>query len=483
MRPPALLRAGPTPAEAALPHRLPHHPRRSRPFSGRFGSFARDASGDVAMMFGLTAFATFMFVGAAVDLARWLDTRSHTMDAIDAAVLAAGKALQTGATADAAKAVARIYYENNIRTRMTVLNDTVTFEIRDNGTTVAASGSAYIKTPFMGLAAVDKLPLYIASEAPEAKTAHNTAANYNREVALMLDVSGSMCSPCTKRDAMKAAAKDLVDIMMRYNGKSSFWSKIAVVPFSGDVRPPAAILSEVIDPASPPSREVGTMTTGGKKKVTSPVIYPIAPCVAERAGDNKATNAAPSTGNYVTAVYSSDGDCEISPADVMSPLSLDKTAIDAKINGLVTGGRTAGHIGTAWAYYFLSPQWNAAFPLSGQASAFGTKNLKKIAVLMTDGEYNSEHDVNGVGDNDTYFKTSVNGTSSAAQAVALCTQMKDSGIDVYTVGFDLPSTAAMNTLKSCASDQTKAYAAATGEQLKSAFRDIAIRLTELHLAK
>ncbi|MEQ1719150.1 MAG: VWA domain-containing protein [Hyphomicrobium sp.] len=445
--------------------------------------FARDASGDVAMMFGLTAFATFMFVGAAVDMGRWLDARSHTIDAIDAAVLAAGRALQTGATEAAAMDIARQYYDNNIRTRAPIQDDTVSFEVRNNGTTVAATGSAFIKTPFMGLAKVERLPLFMASEAPEARTAQDASGTYNREVSLMLDVSGSMCSPCTKRDAMKAAAKDLVEIMMKYNGRSTYWSKIAVVPFSGDVRPPASILATVIDPASPADRTVGTKTSGGKRGTTTAVKYPIAPCVAERAGAEKASNAAPGPGNYVTAVYAEGGLCEVNAGAVMAPLSNNKTAVLASIDALQTGGRTAGHIGTAWAYYFLSPQWNSVIPSAGHASAFGTSKLKKIAVLMTDGEYNSEHDSNGVGENDTYFTTSVNGTNSAAQAVALCSEMKKSGIEVFTVGFDLPSTAALNTLKSCATDASKVYAVATGEQLKAAFRDIAIRLSELHLAK
>ena len=61
--------------------------------------------------------------------------------------------------------------------------------------------------------------------------------------------------------------------------------------------------------------------------------------------------------------------------------------------------------------------------------------------------------------------------------------MKKRGIEVFTVGFDLPSTSAAQTLASCATDASMAYTVATGEQLRAAFRDIAIRTTELHLAK
>lgn len=448
----------------------------------RLSAFASDASGDVLVMYGLTMMATFMFVGAAVDLGRWVNARSNTMDAIDAAVLVAGRALQTGATEAEAKSIAAEYYVSNTRSRTAVMNDTVSFEIRNNRTTVAATGAAYIKTPFMSLAAVDKLPLFVASEAPEAQTAIDSSNTFNREVALMLDVSGSMCSPCTKRDAMKAAAKDLVNIMMLNNGKAPYWSKIAVVPFSGDVRPPAVLWDKVVDPAWPPERSF-TETSGGKRKTTVTVKYPRTTCVAERTGDNKYTDAAPGAGNYVMSIYSRDGTCATKANAEMMPLSLDKAAVLAKIDGLTTGSGTAGHLGTAWSYYFLSPKWNAVLPAASQAAAYKTAKLKKIAILMTDGEYNQEYDPNGVDAGDKHGGSSANGVTSAAQAIALCAEMKKNGIEVFTVGFDLPNQAAINTVNGCASDPNKAYTVATGEQLKAAFRDIAIRTTELHLAK
>ncbi|MBL8882907.1 MAG: VWA domain-containing protein [Hyphomicrobium sp.] len=450
----------------------------------RWAAFKLNAAGDVALMFGLITFALFMFIGAAVDLGRWINARTATMDAIDAAVLAAGRALQTGASQEAAKEIARQIYLSNTTGRFPVQNDTINFDVRDNGTTVVATGYAHIQTPFMGLAAVGTLPLFVASEAPEAKTAQNSAANYNREVALMLDVSGSMCTPCSKRDDMRAAAKDLVDIMMVNNDKTAYWSKIAIVAFSGDVRPPAGLLAAATDPAWPSERSFTYETGSKRKKRTETVQYPRTECVAERNGDNKYTDAGPGAGNYVMSTYTQDGECVIDSGAIVSPLSLDKTEIKKKIDALMTGGGTAGHLGTAWAYYMLSPKWNAVLPLASQASSYDTPKLKKIAVLMTDGEYNLEYDANGVDTSDNVAGSSANSVNSAGQAIAICNEMKKSGIDVFTVGFDLGGNAtAINTMNKCASDASKSYTVATGEQLRAAFRDIAIRTTELHLSK
>ncbi len=168
----------------------------------------------------------------------------------------------------------------------------------------------------------------------------------------------------------------------------------------------------------------------------------------------------------------------------MAPLSNTKTSIVSKIQGLTTGGGTAGHLGTAWAYYFLSPEWNSVLPTANQAAAYGTEKLKKIAILMTDGEYNYQYDNKGYSTTLSVAGSSANGLTSAQQAVQICNKMKEDGIEVYTVGFDLGDNAtAISTLASCASGTDHAYVAENGTQLKAAFRDIAIKLTELHLLR
>ena len=64
--------------------------------------------------------------------------------------------------------------------------------------------------------------------------------------------------------------------------------------------------------------------------------------------------------------------------------------------GLKDGGGTAGHIGTAWAWYTLSPNWSSLWPSAASPSPTARRTCDKIAILMTDGEYNTEYDKNGV---------------------------------------------------------------------------------------
>jgi hypothetical protein len=153
------------------------------------------------------------------------------------------------------------------------------------------------------------------------------------------------------------------------------------------------------------------------------------------------------------------------------PLTNDKDALTAKIDTFVANGYTAGHIGTAFAWYMLSPEWSGIWPENSQPASYSDAATKKIAILMTDGEYNTQYNGTGYG-------------TPSEQAVQLCANMKAKGIEVYTVGFDLGGNeTATSTLASCATDASYAYVAADGNELKQAFRDIAIKLSNLYLSK
>jgi hypothetical protein len=129
-------------------------------------------------------------------------------------------------------------------------------------------------------------------------------------------------------------------------------------------------------------------------------------CVTERIGTNKYNDVAPtSTSTYVGKGYfgtNTDTSCGVGnftddEVNSVYPLTDDKDTLKRRIDKLTT----AGHLGTAWSWYLLSPNWNSvlaqAHPSAKPAGAYSdltTKNakgapkLRKIAVLMTDGDYN-----------------------------------------------------------------------------------------------
>ncbi len=273
---------------------------------------------------------------------------------------------------------------------------------------------------------------------------------------------------------MKSAASDLVNIVV-WKDQSEYTSRIAIVPFAYDVRLPLAAFKKV---------------TGYTGNTTN------APCVVERTGTEKYSDAAPAKNNYVmvhnSSKTASSPTCDLPSAAEVLPLTSDTSKLLTKINGLSVTGSTAGHIGTAWAWYMLSPNWSSLWTSSGAApaAAYGTEKLNKIAVLMTDGEYNTSYTSNGYQISETVngikvtCKNAANTDVSSAQAVEQCKAMKAKGIEVYTVGFQLgDSQLAINTLSSCATDADHFYNSSTGDALKAAFRDIALKISTLYLSQ
>ena len=202
-------------------------------------SFAQCQSGAVTLMFGLFAIVLFGIVGAAVDYSRWVHAQTRTADVLDAAVLAAGRQLQSdpGNTA-AALELARVYFNEEIKRNNLPGGQSATFTMSDGDMAINGAVNTKIKTPLLGVLQFQELPVIA-----EAKSMLATGGNGGSEleVSLMLDVTGSMCAdgvgPCTsspKLDALKTAANDLVNIVIHNSGDDT--ARVALVPFSTRVR-------------------------------------------------------------------------------------------------------------------------------------------------------------------------------------------------------------------------------------------------------
>jgi hypothetical protein len=215
-------------------------------------------------------------------------------------------------------------------------------------------------------------------------------------------------------------------------------------------------------------------------------------CVVERSGTNRYTDVGPGTNNYAMPIrwdvgYSKRNnysDCTLDASSEVQPLTSDKQKLLDKIDGLAGKGGTAGQVGTAWAWYTLSPNWSSLWSQPSRPAAYGSANLRKIAILMTDGEYNTEYTSEGIKTGSPGASNTPANGPSATQAKALCTAMKAKQIEIYTVGFEVGNNAsAQDVLSSCATEPGKYYNAEDEDELKQAFRDIALKLSSLYLSK
>jgi Flp pilus assembly protein TadG len=515
----------------------------------------RDQSGNVAMLFGLLVIPLAAMIGLAVDFGRVYSVTSHTQAALDAAALAAGRTAQLNPSnaLTQASAAATAYF--NQAKPQDVVTSTLQFSPNSANTQFTVTATSWVRTPFLsvlyslahkasaggapaacssnGFGCVEFTATATSALCPSDACTGSGGGGSNVETALMLDVTGSMCSPCTKIQAVQAAAKDLIDIVV-WADQSQYYSRVALAPFAEAVNVGTALASTVRGtPTANTSSTPQTFTTTSVLNDTTnqPTKQWIkftrasssncsgsatctwlisSKCVTERIGVNAYTDAAPAgtTATYVGKGYfgtdtnASCGVANYADAEVNSiqPLSNDTTMLKRRIDKLQTAGSTAGHLGTAWAWYLLSPKWNtvfqAAFPASSAAGPYtdltvlnskGQPKLRKIAVLMTDGDYNINY-CKGTealdSDQSPDIKCNSENGKSASQATTLCTAMKAavSGgkIEVYTVGFQV-SSAARTFLTNCATDAAHYYDATTEVALQAAFRDIALKISTLRL--
>ena len=219
-------------------------------------------------------------------------------------------------------------------------------------------------------------------------------------------------------------------------------------------------------------------------------VQRISTCVTERTGTQAYTDASPATA-LVGRNYPTNGADNACLSSEIMPLSSNKTTLKARINGLTAVGSTAGHIGTAWGWYTLSPNFNSLWTGSA-ANPYNSSETVKAVILMTDGDFNTPYNngviaadaLTGSGANSNKINANATNGASAAQATRLCTAMKAAGITVYTVAFSVSANSAAATLlNGCASNADKAYAASSGSELVSAFQAIGRDITQLRISR
>lgn len=224
-------------------------------------------------------------------------------------------------------------------------------------------------------------------------------------------------------------------------------------------------------------------------------VHQISNCVTERIGSNAYTDASPASA-YVGRNYpssSSTSEKNNCPSAEIQPLTSNRNTLKSIINSLSEGGSTAGHIGTAWGWYTVAPNFNGLWPSASAANDYDALKTVKAVVLMTDGDFNTPY-YSGViaknslsgsyGQNDVRINQNASNGASASQAQSLCTAMKAKGVVVYTVGFSITANSAAATLLSgCASSSDKAYLANSGTALVAAFEAIGRDITKLRITR
>ncbi|MEM9029415.1 MAG: pilus assembly protein TadG-related protein [Pseudomonadota bacterium] len=398
----------------------------------------------MAILAALTLAVLLLAAGLAMDLGRTVVADTRLSGALDAAALAGAKGLRLQNLSDVeVQRLTRSVFNANMQGNKgaTKLYDHgLRVTVDRKNVKVKIDVDAHVPTVLSKVFGIREYNL--------ARSATAVYNNQNIEVAIQLDITGSMCNPCTKLTALQDATNLLVDTLLP-DDPTGQRVRVGIVPFSSGVD--AGRYAPFI---------VGRFTGWGS-------------CIGERLDDAKyqLTDVVPAGEASLRPLW--QGFCP--PSAEVIPLTDDKGALKANITGYVPSGPTAGHLGTAWAWYLLSPKWAAVWPSASEPADYSDKTTVKVAVLMTDGNYN------------TYWGSG-HGKNSTNVAKLTCANMKSAGIRIYTVGFDISGSnwadkAARDVMASCASSAANAYLADDPSMLIKAFQDIAVDITQLRIAE
>lgn len=394
--------------------------------------FRSDREGAVAIMFGLMFIGTVLTLGIAVDSARAYLLSAKIGAALDATALAAARAMRDTELTDSELAtLAQKYFSARIDARVPDHSslDAVQVSVNRANMTLTVASVGRSLNHFGAILGVQEI----------AMTRQATAVYGVRdiELGLMLDVSGSM-GDNNKIGALKNAGLDLINVLLPPEKVGTGKVKIGMAPYSTAVN--AGAYAALV------------RNTGGATNT----------CVTERTGPHAFDDQAP------VGTHKFNGDSSWCPNARIVPITDDRDTLITALQALSPNGSTAGHLGTAWAWYLVSHKWAHIWPSNSQPKPDNDSKVLKAVILMTDGMFNKR------------FETE-NGTSSE-QATRICESMKQEKITVYAVAFDAPEEV-LPLLRSCAVDAGRFFVANDEAALRSAYNRIAEEIASLRLTQ
>jgi Flp pilus assembly protein TadG len=440
--------------------------------------FIGAAQGNIAPIFAIVILPILGFTGAAIDYTRVSSARTSMQAALDSTALMLSKDLSAGSITAAQIQTKAQGYFTGLYTNKNASNVSVTATYTassSQGSTIEVDGSATMTTDFLKIAGFPQINFNSSS---------TTAWGITKlRVAMALDNTGSMAD-AGKIGALQTASKNLID-QLSATAVNNGDVYISIVPFANVVNLGTSFTnSGFIDwsnwSTSGSIEEgwtCGSITWGQTMKCgsSSNSISKWNGCVMDRG-----TSTPPGTANgpdvEVTAPTSS---ANYYPADQSSycpqqvaPLSYNWSSLKSTINAMTPSGGTNQPIGLVWAWQTLQQ----SSPMNAPAED-PNYTYKKVIILLSDG-LNTMDRWPAYGNGSTQF----NGAIDSRQGV-LCSNIKNAGVEIYTIQVNTGGDPTSTILQSCATDASHFFMLTSASEVISTFNTIGTSLSKLHVAR
>jgi Flp pilus assembly protein TadG len=400
--------------------------------------FWTDREGNIALVFALAAVPIFGAMSAAVDYSMASAYRADIQKALDATALALTKIMPTDEAT--LNTVGNQYFQANLKSH-NLSNLQLTIQPDIGQLRLTASGTYNVQMAH--IIGADTIDL---SASAEAKWSIGKV-----EIALALDNSWSMNS-LGRMTQLKAAAHNLLNVL-EGAAKQPDDAKVAIVPFDavvnvGTANSAAAWLRWGVCSGSNCGPNNSTNWQG---------------CVWDRDKNNDASDVEPAASNATKyPAWQCNNSLNSNRLVSMMPLTTNWTSLHTKVDDMIPSGYTNVTIGLVWAWHALSPT-----PVMSEGVAYGTDNLTKFVILLTDGDNTRNR-----------FSDSTNTMNNRTELA--CTNIKAAGIKIYTVRL-IDGNASL--LQGCATNASMYYDVQNAGELSGVFSAIGSEIASLHLSK
>ena len=441
------------------------------PFKITFERFAKDRSGNVAILTAFALVPMIVVAGGATDIARHEAYRVQLQDGVDRAVLAAASLTQKRPV------------NETVRDYLQILPfiDNVSLDIDHRTTTnfreVTVTAHYDMETAFLPLIGIQSLGLEASATAVERRK--------NIEISLMLDISGSMrfrepSNAPTRISLLRPAAKNFIDALV--TPESSAYTSVSIVPYAGSVNPGEMVfdglgIKRQHSYSSCPEFALNDYGVGM-------IPFSQRSQVPHFTNSHQGVNEAGLEWSWCPYEQTS-----------ITYLSNNADVLKAKIDAMRMHDGTGTAIAMNWGMFLLEP---AIRPMMRQATMagmvpaqfanrpadFSDPDTLKVIVLMTDGDISPQFRPRTY---DFPRTPAVNNyeaqgrTSARDKMYAVCNRAKSNGVVVFTIGFQLTSTG-KTEMRNCASSEGHFYDV-SGLDIASAFSSVASAIQAIRLTQ